>query len=187
LLPPELDEPGALDGIRRQYGVYITRVKPNVLDLRCESIGRLQEALRAINWALRDMRLSNEHASVRFLVQRPTNAIISDMISVELGKRPAFLSPSPSLVSNMSSMNDHLPQLASDMAISAEGLMGVSKNMTFRINFGHLTIGKKKKGSEDEVSIGNFTKLMDMYSVRGGASFEPRYAIYQIFPFNNHI
>ncbi|KAH7274626.1 hypothetical protein MRS44_000521 [Fusarium solani] len=174
LLPPELDEPGALDGIRRQYGVYITRVKPNVLDLRCESIGRLQEALRAINWALRDMRLSNEHASVRFLVQRPTNAIISDMISVELGKRPAFLSPSPSLVSNMSSMNDHLPQLASDMAISAEGLMGVSKNMTFRINFGHLTIGKKKKGSEDEVSIGNFTKLMDMYSVRGGASFEPR-------------
>ncbi|KAJ4311951.1 hypothetical protein N0V84_010187 [Fusarium piperis] len=174
LLPPELDAPGALDDIRRQYGVYITRVRPNVLDLRCESIGRLQQALQAVNWALRDMRLSNEHASVRFLVQRPTNAIVSDMIAVELGKRPTFLSPSPYLVSNMSSMNGHLPQLASEMAASAEGLMVVNKNMTFRINFGHLIIGKKKKGSEDEVSIGNFSKLMDMYSVRGGASFEPK-------------
>ncbi|RTE71245.1 hypothetical protein BHE90_014345 [Fusarium euwallaceae] len=174
LLPPELDEPGALDDIRRQYGVYITRVKPNVLDLRCESIGRLQQALRAINWALRDMRLSNERASVRFLVQRPTNALIHDMITIELGKRPTFLCPSPSLVSNMSSMNDHIPHLASDMAISAEGLMAVSKSMTFRINFGHLIIGKKKKGSKDEVSIGDFTKLMDMHSARGGASFEPK-------------
>lgn len=82
-------------------------------------------------------------------------------------------------------MKDHLPQLASDMATSAEGLMVVNKSMTFRINFGHLIIGKKKKGSEDEVGIGNFTKLMDMYSVRGGASFEPKYAIYNILPFKN--
>ncbi|KAM0437440.1 hypothetical protein ACHAPT_001802 [Fusarium lateritium] len=174
LLPPALDEPGALDDIRRQYRVYITRVKPNILDIRCETIGRLQQALRAINWALRDMRLSNEHAYVRFLVQRPTNAIISDMITVELGKRPAFLSPSPHLCSNMSSMKDHIPQLASDMATSAETLTGVSKNMTLRVNFGHLIIGKKKKGSGDEVSFGDFVKLMDMHSTRGGAGFEPK-------------
>ncbi|KAM6532851.1 hypothetical protein FALCPG4_005899 [Fusarium falciforme] len=38
------------------------------------------------------MRLSNEHASVRFLAQGPANASIRDIITIKLGKRPTFLS-----------------------------------------------------------------------------------------------
>ncbi|KAF4451341.1 hypothetical protein FALBO_16346 [Fusarium albosuccineum] len=172
LLPSGLDEPEALDGIRRKHRVYITRLQPNVLDIRCESMLHLQQALEAINLAIRDMRLSNEHSAVRYLVQRPTNAIISDMIRAELGTRPQFISLSPRLVSNKSSMNHHLQQLAVDMMSSAESLMSLNKSVRLRVNFGHLIIGKRKKGAGGEMSYDDFVKLMGMYSVRGGATFD---------------
>ncbi|KAM5356303.1 hypothetical protein ACJ41O_002949 [Fusarium nematophilum] len=172
LLPTGLDEPGALDSIRRTYKVYITRVKPNVFDIRCDSISRLQQALHAINWAIRDMRLSNEHSTVQFLVQKPTNALSIDMIRAGLSKRPHFISRSPHLVSNASAMDDHLQQLASTLSSSAEGLMALNKSLKLRVNFGHLSIEKRKKGSQDEIAYDDFVKLMSTYSIRGGASFE---------------
>ncbi|KAF4974506.1 hypothetical protein FZEAL_8602 [Fusarium zealandicum] len=174
LLPQGLDELETLNSIRRAHRVYITREKPNVLDIRCDSAYRLQQALQAINWAIRDMRLSNDHSTVRFLVQKPTNAIISDMIKAELGMRPHFVSRSPQSISNASAMNGHLQQLAAEITNSAESLMALNKTVGMRVNFGHLVIGKRKKGSQDEISHDDFVKLMDMYTVRGGGSFETK-------------
>ncbi|KAF4969121.1 hypothetical protein FSARC_3588 [Fusarium sarcochroum] len=173
LIPQGLDHPGALDDIRRKYRVYITRDKPNVLDIRCESMSRLQQALQAINWVIRDMRLSNEGDVTLFLAQTPTNAILSDMIRAKLGARPYFVSPSLNSASNTSALDDHLHQLGMSMASSVERLTGFNKTMGFRVNFGRLIIGKRKKG-HDEITYSDLTKLMDAYSNRGGATFEHR-------------
>ncbi|KAF5025265.1 hypothetical protein F66182_2650 [Fusarium sp. NRRL 66182] len=171
LLPHGLDEPGALDDIRRKYRVYITRDTPNILDIRGETMHSLQQALQKINLKIQDMRLSNNNAAVRFMAQTPTNATTSDLIRAELGTRPYFLCRRADLVSNASALNKHLQQLVSDITASSESLMALNKTMGLRVNFGRLIIGKRKKGSKDEVTYDNFAKLMDMYSVRGGAVF----------------
>ncbi|KAM0198081.1 hypothetical protein ACHAPI_004410 [Fusarium lateritium] len=172
LIPRGMDEPGALDGIRRKYQVYITRDVPHVVDIHSDSMPRLQKAFEAINWAIRDMRLSENNAPVRFLVQKPTNAVTNGTIRAELGGRPHFLSTSPSFIDNSFALDQHLPQLASEMATSAEGLMALAKTMGLRVNFGHLIIGQRKKGSQDETTYTDFAKLMGEYSYRGGANFE---------------
>ncbi|KAJ4272357.1 hypothetical protein NW762_001070 [Fusarium torreyae] len=172
-LLPGLDEPGALDDIRRKYRVYITRDKSNVLDIRCESMSRLQQALQAINWALRDMRLSNTNAVTLFLAQHPTNAAMSDMIRAELGSRPYVVSPNPISTSNASALDKHLHQLELSMASSVERLTSYNKTLGFRVNFGRLIIGKRKKGRE-EITYSDFAELLDAYSTRGGAAFEHR-------------
>ncbi|KAF4451034.1 hypothetical protein F53441_5933 [Fusarium austroafricanum] len=174
LLPSALDEPEVFDDIRREYRVYITRDEPNILNIRCESIHRLQQALKAINWAVRDMRLSSNSSTARFLAQEPTNVMISDMIRLELGARPSFLSRNSHLASNASAMNEHLPKLASDLASAAEGLMALNKTMGLRVNFGRVIIGQRPRGTEDKITFAEFTRLMDKYSSRGGAAFENR-------------
>jgi hypothetical protein len=135
---------------------------------------RLQKALEAVNWAIRDMRLSNDSPDVYFLAQKPNDALINDMIRVELGTRPCFLSRNPSLFSNATAMDHHLPQLTSDIASSSEGLMALNKTMGLRVNFGHLIAGKKKKGTKDEDTYADFVNLMHNYSRRGGATFQTR-------------
>lgn len=174
LLPVALDEPAALDDIRRKYRVYITRDVPNILGIHCDSIYRLQRAFGAVNWRIRDMRLSNDSSPARFLVQRPTKAAITDMIQLKLGARPCFSSKNPNPISNASSMDEHLPRLASDLASSAEGLMALNKTMGLRVSFGHVIIAKRPKGTEDEIAFDQFTTLMNMYPSRGGASIVTR-------------
>ncbi|RKK66943.1 hypothetical protein BFJ69_g14948 [Fusarium oxysporum] len=174
LLPVALDEPAALDDIRRKYRVYITRDVPNILEIHCDSIHRLQQAFEAVNWRIRDMRLSNDSSPARFLVQRPTKAVVTDMIQLKLGARPSFLSKTSNPVSNASSMDEHLPRLASDLASSAEGLMALNKTMGLRVNFGYVIIAKRPKGTEDEIAFAHFTRLMNMYPSRGGASIVTR-------------
>jgi hypothetical protein len=173
-LPIALDEPGALDDIRRKYRVYITRDVPNILEIHCDSIHRLQQAFEAVNWRIRDMRLSNDSSPARFFVQKPTEATVTDMIRLELGARPFFLSKTSNLVTNTSAMDEHLPKLASDLASSAEGLMALTKTMGLRVNFGHIIIAKRPRGTEDEITYTDFVRLMNMYPSRGGASIETR-------------
>ncbi|KAG5744679.1 hypothetical protein H9Q69_013799 [Fusarium xylarioides] len=174
LLPVALDEPAALDDIRKNHRVYITRDVPNVLEIHCDSIHRLQQAFKAVNWRIRDMRLSNDSSPARFLVQRPTKAAVTDMIQLKLGTRPSFLSKTSNPISNASSMDEHLPRLASDLASSAEGLMALNKTMGLRVSFGHVIIAKRPKGTEDEITFDHFTTLMNMYPSRGGASMVTR-------------
>ena len=174
LLPRGLDEPSALHDIRRTHKVYITNIKPNILDIQCDSISRLQQAVKAINWAIHDMRLSNDHPTIRFLLQKPTNAFDGGMIKTELGSRPYFISKTTALVDNSSAMDDHIPQLTKDFLNSARTLTTLNKDLNMRIIFGHLKLRLKKKGSKDEIPKEQFAKLLNVYSMRGGAIFDPK-------------
>lgn len=174
LLPVALDEPAALDDIRKKYRVYITRDVPNVLKMHCDSVHRLQKAFEAVNWRIRDMRLSNDSSPTRFLIQRPTKAAATDMIQLKLGARPSFLSKTSNPITNASSMDEHLPRLVSDLASSAEGLMALNKTMGLRVSFGHVIIAKRPRSTEDEITFDHFTTLMNMYPSRGGASMVTR-------------
>ncbi|KAM0563845.1 hypothetical protein ACHAPJ_000051 [Fusarium lateritium] len=136
-------------------------------------MSRLHQALQAINWAIRDMRLSNADAVTLFLAQHPTSATTSDMIRAELGSRPYVVSPSPVSISNASALDKHLHRLELSMESSVERLTAYNKTLEFRVNFGRLIIGKRKKGRE-EISYSDFTELLDAYSTRGGAAFEHR-------------
>ncbi|KAF4338242.1 hypothetical protein FBEOM_7860 [Fusarium beomiforme] len=71
-------------------------------------------------------------------------------------------------------MDEHLPKLALDLESSAESLMALNKTMGLRVNFGHVMIGKRPRGVGDDTTYPAFTKLMNMYSSRGGAAFENR-------------
>lgn len=170
MLPRGLDEPWALDDIRKAHKVYITHVQPNILDIHCESMPRMQQAVHALNWAIHDLRLSNEHPPVRFLLQEPTNSDVNDMVRVEIGSRPRFTSRSSTLVSNSSAMDKHLHRLVVDMPTSADTLMALNKNMKMRVNFGHLDVRSRNTQGRDEITHDEFVKLLNMYSVRGGAS-----------------
>ncbi|KAF7540644.1 hypothetical protein G7Z17_g12152 [Cylindrodendrum hubeiense] len=172
--PPgrDLILPGALNDIRRAHKVYITNVQPNILDIHCESMSRMQQAVHALNWAIHDLRLSNEHPPVRFLVQEPTNADIKDMIRVEIGSRPRFTSRCPTLVNNSSAMETHIQRLCIEIPNSANTLMALNKNMKMRVNFGHLDVRSRNTRGRDEITHDEFVKLLSMYSVRGGASLE---------------
>ncbi|CAM1507334.1 Fc.00g069750.m01.CDS01 [Cosmosporella sp. VM-42] len=176
LLPRGLDEPGALNDIRRSYQVYITRVddKPNVLDVRCKSISGLQKAVKAINWAIHDLRLSNDHPAVRFLLQEPTNAASEGNIRIEMGKRPYYLVKSSTIANNASAMDMHVPRLAVDLRIAAETLMALTKHMKMRVTFGQLILRQKKRNSQDVLTKDGFAKLLNAHSVRGGAGLETR-------------
>ncbi|KAF7551713.1 hypothetical protein G7046_g7645 [Stylonectria norvegica] len=171
MLPRGLDEPTALNDIRQAHKAYITNVEPNVLDIRCETITGLQKAVKAINWAIHGLRLSNDHPIVRFLVQEPTNADADGVIAIELGKRPCFTSRSSILCDNSTAMDVALQRLPSELATSAEALRALTKDVKMRVNFAHLVVDRKKKGSQSEMTYPEFVKLMNVYSERGGARF----------------
>ncbi|KPM39983.1 hypothetical protein AK830_g6568 [Neonectria ditissima] len=173
MLPAGLSEPGALDDVRKAYKVYIV-VQSNIIDIRCESMLRLQQALHAVNWAIHDMRLSNEHPPIHFLVQEPTNASTDDMVRVEIGSRPRFVSQQQTLESNQSAMDKHLARLAAEITSTADTLMALNKAMKMRVNFGHLDVRARNTRGRDEIPHDEFVRLLDMYSVRGGASLETK-------------
>ena len=174
LLPSGLDDPGVFDNIRKEYRVYITRNVPNVLIISCESMPRLRKALHAINWAIRNMRLSNDSTNISLLVQNPTNAPVSNLIQARLGTRPYFDSRNPELLNNSTAMDRHLSQLTTEINSSSEGLIALNKTLGLRVNFGHVVITKKKRGAQDEISHSDLVDLMRVYSRRGGAVFHTR-------------
>ncbi|KAF4947219.1 hypothetical protein FGADI_10527 [Fusarium gaditjirri] len=108
------------------------------------------------------------------LVQRPTKAAVTDTIQLKLKARPSFLSKTSNPASNASSMDEHLPRLASDLGSSAEGLMALNKTMGLRVNFGHIIIDKRPRGTGDEIAFADFTRLMNKYPNHGGASIVTR-------------
>ncbi|KAI5462981.1 hypothetical protein BGZ63DRAFT_412686 [Mariannaea sp. PMI_226] len=174
MLPAGLDEPGALDDIRKMYQAYITFMEPNVLDIQCKSISQLQQAVHAINWALHDMRRSVELPPVKFFVQQPAKASINDMVRVVIGCRPQFTSHLSMPSNNILALEKCLPKMSTDIASSADNLMALNKQLKMRVNFGCLNIRARNTKGRDEISYHEFVKLMDMYSIRGGASLRTR-------------
>ncbi|KAM0339818.1 hypothetical protein ACHAPU_010771 [Fusarium lateritium] len=175
LTPDGMSQLETLNAIRRKYQVYITcDEQQHVLRIHGDSLPRLQKALEEINWAIRDIRLSENNVHGDWLLQKPTNAVISGTMRAALGDRPHFLSTSPGLIDSYSALDHHLPQLTSKMAMSAEGLMALKQTMGLRVNFGRAILGQRKKGVPDEITYAELSKLMERYSHRGGGRFEHR-------------
>ncbi|KAK7416090.1 hypothetical protein QQX98_005418 [Neonectria punicea] len=173
MLPSGLSDPGVLDDIRKGHKVYI-HIESNILDIRCDSMRRLQQALHAVNWAIHDMRLCNEHPPIHFLAQEPTSGDTNDMVRVEIGSRPRFVSQKPTLGSNHSAMDKHLHRLTTEMWSTADTLMALNKSMKMRVNFGHLDVRARNTRGRDEIPHDEFVRMLDMYSTRGGASLETK-------------
>lgn len=172
MLPTALDAPTALDDIRVEHKVYITKSKPNIIVLQSDSITRLKEALKAVNWAIYGFRLSNEPPTTKFLVKAPVNAAEDALIKFEA--RPRFTDLVREPLDNRTALDRQLDRLAADMAASAKTLMAVNNNLKLRVNFGELRIRAKQKSVKDQIEFDSFVRQMLLYSPRGGASLETR-------------
>ncbi|KND90344.1 hypothetical protein TOPH_04933 [Tolypocladium ophioglossoides CBS 100239] len=174
MLPRGLDNPAALDDIRKKHKVWITRVQPNVLELRGESIRRLQEAMSEINWALHDMRLSGGNPTTRFLAQKPVNVPDSAVVRVDVNTRPHVATMKRIPGDTLPAALDIFHQLHPGLVPSMDVLRGLGTELKMRVNFGRLQVRMRKKGLGNEMTYTNFAKMMPGYSVRGGAGLDTR-------------
>lgn len=171
-----MDEPGTFDNIRRDHAVYITNVKPNVLEISCTTIVRLKSAIQAINSAIHELRLSNDHPTVQFYVQQPLDAVCDSAIVFKLASRPHFVLQSLTCFGNTNAVDEHLEKFCADMSTSANTLTALNKALRMRVNFGRLNIRQRMKGMPEEIPFAEFVRMMNIYSSRGGASLETKYA-----------
>lgn len=176
MLPRGLEEPSALNDICKKNEVWIKRVQPNVFEVRSSNIRRLQEAIKDINWAIHDMRLSNEYLTTRFLVQEPTKAHKDGLVRVELNSRPHVPTAKGNVGDTAPVARDLCQQLQSSLVPSTEILRSLGALLRMRINFGRLEVRQRKKGLGDKMSYADFCKMVPQYSIRGGASLKTRWA-----------
>lgn len=175
MLPVGLDVPGVLDELRRAYSAYITFPEQNVLDIRCATISRMKDAVHAVNWAIHDMRLASDNPPIKFFAQEPTKSNATDLVTVKMGFRPHFACHLPTPCSNSTALDKHSQRLSDEMAASAGTLMGLNKQLTMRVVFGHMNIKQRNTQGRDNITYDEFVKLISIYSTRGGASLQSRY------------
>ena len=173
MLPPGLDNPAALDVIRKKHKVWITRVQPNVLELQGDNIRRLQEAMKELNWLLHDMRLSGGHPTTLFLAQQPVSAPDGAVVRVNINTRPRLESMSDITANNLKVAQDLFNQLDADFVPSMDALRGLGADLKMRVNFGRLQV-RTRKGLGNEMTFADFAKMVSGYSVRGGAVLDTR-------------
>lgn len=174
MLPRGLDDPTALNDIRQKHKAWITMAQPNVLQVHAAHIKRLQEAVKAINWRIHDMRLSSESLTTRFLVQKPTNARNSALVRVELNSRPQVLTAKDGPGDIASVAEDLCQQIQGTLVPSMDILRAVGAELKMRINFGRLEVRQRKKGLGQDMSYADFSMMVPQYSIRGGASLVSR-------------
>ncbi|PNY23407.1 Uncharacterized protein TCAP_06651 [Tolypocladium capitatum] len=174
MLPRGLDNPAALDTIRKKHKVWITRIKPNILEFRGGNIRRLQEAMSEVNWVLHDMRLSGGNPTTRFLAQKPVNVPDSAVVRVDVNTRPRVATMKRIPGDTLPAAFDIFEQLHPDLEPSMEVLRGLGTDLKMRVNFGRLQVRMRKKGLGNEMSYADFAKMMPGYSVRGGAGLDTR-------------
>ncbi|KFA61308.1 hypothetical protein S40285_05967 [Stachybotrys chlorohalonatus IBT 40285] len=177
MLPQGLDHPTAFRDVCRSNKVWITRLEsePNIIHIRSETMLELQNGLAAVNRAIRDMRLENEHQSPRFLIQSITRAA-RDMarITLVLNARP-FIANAAQPPNNQNIFPEPiLSDLCADIGSSFETLRVVGSRLKMSVRFGQFIVRAKKRGLTDQISYDDFLSLMNMYPRRGGAIFEPR-------------
>ncbi|POR35404.1 Uncharacterized protein TPAR_04429 [Tolypocladium paradoxum] len=174
MLPRGLDNPAALDAIRKKHKVWINRVQPNVLELRGENIRRLQEAMSEINWVLHDMRLSSENPTTRFLAQMPVNVPDTAVVRVDINTRPHVATAKSTPGDVLPAALDIFHQLHAGLVPSMDILRGLGTDLKMRVNFGRLQVRMRKKGLGNEMTYAQFAKMVPGYSVRGGAGLDIR-------------
>lgn len=176
-----LDKADALDDIRKTHKAWITRVQDNVLEVRCDNIRRLQEAVRHINRALHDMRLSN-NAITRFSVQRPFNVNYSALITVDVNARPyvaAAVNGAPG-GQVLPVALDNLHQLCVRLVPSTDILRSLGTQLKMRVNFGRFQVSLGKKGLGSEMTYATFGRMLPQYSIRGEAMMDVRLSDVQV-------
>ncbi|KAM4059362.1 hypothetical protein HRG_007780 [Hirsutella rhossiliensis] len=174
MLPRGLDDPTALNDVRKKHKVWITRVQPNVFELRSKHITRLQEAIKDINWCIHDMRLSSENLTTRFLVQEPANAPKDALVKVELNSRPHVLTVKATRGDIAAVAKDLCHQLQASLVPSTDILRALGADLRMRVNIGRLEVRQRKKGLGQNMSYADFSKMIPQYSIRGGASLISR-------------
>jgi hypothetical protein len=174
LLPSALEDRAAIDELCQTHQVWINNKKPNVFVISCEEQypKRLQEAVIAFNWAIHDMRLSNEHPATRFVAQQSLVSGTESTIRVVIGQRPRVTFDRDTIAE--SEGNEHIinslwEELGPHLEARAETIMGLGKDVQMRVNFGRLNIRRKKKDLGDEFTFEEFQKLIRTYGTRGGA------------------
>ncbi|OAQ91510.1 hypothetical protein VFPFJ_03250 [Purpureocillium lilacinum] len=174
MLPQGLEDPDALNDIRLRYKVWITRSQPNIFDIRGRDMRQLQEAVKELNWALHDMRLSSEALTIRFLAQKPSRDQDSAIVNVELNCRPIVKALSNTPRSVLTTALDLVDRLRTSLLPSADILRLLTTDLRMRVNFGHLQVRTRKKGLGRDMSYANFAEMIPQYSNRGGASLHTR-------------
>lgn len=179
MLPRGLNDPVALDDIRKKHKVWIvTKTQPttqsNVFNIYSKSIRQLQEAVKELNWALHDMRLASENVTTQFLVQKPSIIHSDEPIVVKLNARPHVLNVPNSSAMALPVSVDLFDQLQSGLPSLSEVLTARGAHQKMRVNFGRLEIRSRKKGVGNLMPYLDFEKMVPHYSVRGGANLHTR-------------
>ncbi|KAJ6445563.1 Alternative oxidase [Purpureocillium lavendulum] len=169
MLPQALEDPDALNDICVKHKLWITRPQSSVFDLRGRDIRQLQEAVKALNWAIHDMRLSNEASTTRFLAQRLSRHGHDTVVNVELNSRPVVKAISKERPSSLATASDLSQQLSPSLVSSANILRLLTTNLRMRVNFGHLHVRTRKKGLGSNMPYPDFAAMVPQYSNRGGA------------------
>jgi hypothetical protein len=158
-----------LDDIRTEHEVWIRYDEPTAFDISSRSMTNLQEAMKALNQLIHDLRLLEGHTSSRFLVQPPSRVSSDAKICLELEARPTLedrgnVSTDPD---NGCVVDSFVRQMGPTISAAAETLTGLGKNLQMRINFGRLNVRGKKKGIGSVFTYAEFRDVMKAYSVQG--------------------
>lgn len=171
---PDLAEPSSLNAIKTDKEVWIVQEKPNVLHLYSRTILSLQEGFKAVNWAIHDMRLARQNVSARFLVQMPVNAHHGSLITVHLDSRPLVEHSHVTNAKPTEVAYDILEQLGANFLSSTNALQTLNGPLQMRVDFGHVTVRRKKRDVGNTMSYPDFTEMAQHYGTRGGASLDTR-------------
>ncbi|KYK55954.1 hypothetical protein DCS_07919 [Drechmeria coniospora] len=176
MLPRNLDDPAALNAIRRTHRVWITRPQPNILVIHSDDTQRLQCALKDLNWTIHDMRRSDEIAVTRFVTQQPANMTEDVLVKVELNARPymAGNSRTPDSGETLPVALGLFHELAGRVTSSAESLRRLTVDLKMRVNFGSLQVRRRKRTLGNEMTYADFAHMVSQYAIRGGAHLDKR-------------
>lgn len=174
LIPLGLDRPEVLDGIRIKNKTWISYDGDCVLDIASDHPLRLKQTCQDLYSLIRDLRLTSERPTQRFIVQRPSpwlNNVGGARISLVAGLRPAVVQANETTKTCIVPVSDDLvPKMAPHITPLAVALTGLDKDLLMSVSFGRLNLQKKKKSVGDQVSYANLPGIMKPYVTRGGAT-----------------
>lgn len=174
MLPRALDDDTILDEIRIKHKVWITRTKPAIFDLCSDNMRALQDAVKAINWMLHDIRLSGGDTHARFLAQMPASDTPATIVQVRLNERPVVRWPADARVNALAAARHHVEQLCSAFVPSMEAVRDLPRELKMRVNFGLVKVRSRAKGLGSDMSYATFAEMLEQDSSRRSCVFEPQ-------------
>lgn len=176
LVPDGIDQEDLLNKIRAKHEVWITKEQPHVFNLAGYNMSSLQEAVKALNWLIHDLRLADDEHN-HFLVQLPLHVSDHAKISMTLGARPAVIDAQSTFGgrSEQAIVQGILNDVGRDVPQVSESLMALGQDLRMGVSFGRLNITMKRRMTGDDLSYPEFKHALKPYSVRGGATLGTLY------------